>query len=104
MFKLIRLSITTCFLIGFLSLTYEGKPFFLYVYKYSKQIVSPAQKSTQEFLRISYHRSLDFSRQFFNNNLPMKDALDYQLSAPDRQEQESYSDDDVNELDDIFGN
>lgn len=104
MFRLLRLTLTTCFLIGFLSLTYEGKPLFDFVYKYSRTIITPIQLTGQDLIKVGYHRTIDFSRQFFNNNLPTKDSVDYQLSAPERQEAESYSSEDEQELEDIFGN
>ena len=103
MIRMIRFFITASFVVGILSLNIENRPIFLYVYKYSKQVVGPVQKSTQEFIKVSYHRTVHFSRQFFNNNLPASDALDYQLSAPDRNDGD-YSDTDKKKLDDIFGN
>ena len=93
MIKLLRFVLTACFIVGILSLNVEEKPVFHYVYKYSKLVVGPVQRSTQEFMKVSYHRTVHFSRQFFNNNLPATDSLDYQLSAPDRAESE-YSDSD----------
>lgn len=102
MLKLLRLTFTVCFVIGLLSLTYDGRPLFLYVYKYSKTIVAPTQESTQKFLRVSYHRSVNFTRQFFNNNVPTVDSLDYQFSAPSRDDSEYLED--QKKLDDIFGN
>lgn len=104
MFRLMRFILTSCFIVGLLSLTYENRPLFFFVYKYSKTIVGPAQESTKELFRVGYMRSLDFSRQFFNNNLPVKDSLDFQLSAPDRESGEGYSEEDEKELNDIFGN
>ena len=104
MFRLIRFTLTTCFIIGLLSLTYENRPLFFYVYKYTKSIVGPAQQSTKELLRVGYLRTLDFSRQFFNNNLPIKDSIDMQVSAPERERGEDYSLEDERELNDIFGN
>jgi hypothetical protein len=103
MIKILRFVLTACFIVGVLSLNVEEKPVFHYVYKYSKLVVGPVQRSTQEFMKVSYHRTIHFSRQFFNNNLPATDSLDYQLSAPDRAESD-YSESDKKKLDDIFGN
>lgn len=102
MLKLLRFTFSTCFIIALLSINLKGRPLFHYAYQYSKMIVIPAQESTQELLRISYHRSVNFCRQFFNNNVPAVDSLDYQLAAPHRDESEYLKD--QKKIDDIFGN
>lgn len=101
MFRIIRFFITSCIVIGICSLTVDNRPVFYYIYKYSKVVVKPVQESTKDFIKISYHRTLDFSRQFFNNNLPNSDSLEFQLSAPERDDKD-YSDDDRRKLDEIF--
>lgn len=101
MFGFIRFIITSCLVIGFCSLSINDRPIFNYLYRYTRVIVAPVQKSAQDFIKLGYHRTLDFSRQFFNNNLPSTDSLDYQMSAPERDEVD-YSDDDKKKLDKIF--
>lgn len=103
MIRILRFFCTSCFVIAVLSLNIKEKPVFHYVYKYSKHVVGPVQKSTQEFMKVSYYRTMHFSRQFFNNNLPANDSLEYQLSAPERGDGD-YTDADRKKLDDIFGN
>lgn len=98
---MLRLIITSFLLIGVLSLTIDQRPIFFYVYKYSEKVITPFQETTYQFLRKGYHRTVHFSRQFFNNNLPNSDSLDYQLAAPDRLDDE-YSISDRKKLDSIF--
>lgn len=103
MLRILRFFITTCLLIGVLSLTVDNRPIFLYVYKYSKKVVEPFQESTHQLIRKGYHRTVHFSRQFFNNNLPTSDSLEYQLSGPERGE-DDYSISDRRKLDHLLEN